>query len=41
MTDRSLQPWARQMFAAAFSIASSWAAGHGSLPLPRLTHSKP
>lgn len=41
MTERALQPWARQIAADARSIASSWAVGHGSRPLPRLTHSKP
>ncbi len=41
MTERAVQPWARQRAADARSIASSWAAGQGSLPSPRLTHSKP
>lgn len=41
MTERALQPWARQIAADARSIASSWAVGQGSRPLPRLTHSKP
>ena len=35
------QPWARHTAAAAFSMASSWAAGQGSSPSPRFSHSKP
>ncbi len=41
MTDCSFQPWWRQTAAAAFSMASSWAAYHGSFPSPRFSHSKP
>lgn len=41
MTLRADQPWARQRAAETRSIASSWAAGQGSAPSPRLTHSNP
>lgn len=41
MTERSLQPWWRQIAAETFSMASFWASGQGSVPLPRLMHSKP
>lgn len=41
MTDRSVQPWWRHTAAETRSIAVSWAAGQGSSPSPRFSHSNP